>query len=810
MSSNYYTYGTNLRNKEFFTSTVKTNYGIKRYFSNIDADVYFGDKKIEDIVEIQFSVEEQKLPIFSYNKFYADVIVPGQRIVQGTFILNFTDGKYMDTVLSEIPDSVYNETTFDQEKYNPGGNSKNSALFGKNFDIMLCYGDYKEENPSYNATVQTICGVQINNTGVALSAKTGEPILEVYSFIAKDFLGNALEQYTTGDNNQNNNNSNNNNDQKGDNNSDKNNSNKDNTNNNTSEGLTTTAYYTPKIGETYPSINVSLWHGNSKNKGMLSKHSKTAILDITDEKVINFNVGDKATNFSTKTTLEGTYKQKTSQGQNESGEHVGDFIYEMLLYSVSIQPKEYNGVEQNGQATRPIIKRLDRYFAENPDATVKGTLSYSLTVGGKTSDHKENVNITFNKDGTFNLDTFITARVKDNQNNSKDDKDKGSSSSAKGSLNASSYSVFEEDSTEGNSDLKVCFYNNDKQTSKSFNNHSKTATLNITDDKVLTMGDPETGRRRSMARDVQNSNTSFSTKTTLEGEIRKIGTTKDQRDILMYYAKYDGSRPLMRRLIRYFREHPKDSIRGTIEFSVASNGKTVEYNENVNMFYNKGKIDVEKKIYENMNFNNNGNTGGSSNSNNKDDSNNGNNNHDNTSNKYKTFGGCEEYKFNKEIGYDIGVMFLNEKATGKGTFKNHSNTAQLEITDSRVLNYDLKTLGLTNPSSNYSKTITMNYVREYVGGKTDENVAGNAVYYNAHLEPKSFGNYKLNGYMERPIVQKIRGFFLAHPNESISATAKFSMASNGKTKEYKENVKIPFLTAQGKKLTDVVEDYMNK
>ena len=803
MSSNYYTYGTNLRNKEFFTSTVKTNYGIKRYFSNIDADVYFGDKKIEDIVEIQFSVEEQKLPIFSYNKFYADIIVPGQRIVQGTFILNFTDGKYMDTVLSEIPDSVYNETTFDQEKYNPGGNSKNSALFGKNFDIMLCYGDYKEENPSYNATVQTICGAQINNTGVALSAKTGEPILEVYSFIAKDFLGNALEEYTTGsdDNKDNNNNQDNNN-------QDKENTNNS-TDNNSNSSLTTTAYYTPKVGTTYPSINVSLWHSNSKNKGMLSKYSKTAILDITDEKVINFDVGDKATNFSTKTTLEGSYKQKTSQGQNESGEHVGDFIYEMLLYTVSIQPKEYNGVEQNGQATRPIIKRLDRYFAENPDASVKGTISYSLTVDGKTSDYKDDVNITFNKDNAFDLDAFITARAKDNQSNN-DNKDKGSTSSTKGSLNASSYSVFEEDETEGNSDLKVCFYNNDKQTSNSFNNHSKTATLNITDDKVLTMGDPETGRRRHMIRDVQNPNINFSTKTTLEGEIRKIGTTKDQRDILMYYAKYDGSRPLMRRILRYFREHPKDSIKGTIEFSVAANGKTIEYNEDVNMSYNKGKVDIEKKIYENMTPSDSGNTGGSSSGGSKDDGNSGNNNHDNISNKYKTFGGCEEYKFNKETGYDIGVIFLNEKATSKGTFKNHSNTAQLEITDSRVLNYDLKTLGLTNPSSDYSKIITMDYVREYVGGKSDDNVTGNAVHYNTHLEPKSFGNYKLNGYMERPIVQKVRGFFLAHPNESISATAKFSMASNGKTKEYKENVKIQFLTAQGKKLTDVVEDYMNK
>ena len=46
--ASYYTYGTNLRNKEFFTSTVNTDGKIKRYFSNIDADIYFGDKKMED------------------------------------------------------------------------------------------------------------------------------------------------------------------------------------------------------------------------------------------------------------------------------------------------------------------------------------------------------------------------------------------------------------------------------------------------------------------------------------------------------------------------------------------------------------------------------------------------------------------------------------------------------------------------------------------------------------------------------------------------------------------------------------------
>ena len=38
----YYTYGTNLNDREFFTSTVQTPYGIKRYFSNVDSEIYFG------------------------------------------------------------------------------------------------------------------------------------------------------------------------------------------------------------------------------------------------------------------------------------------------------------------------------------------------------------------------------------------------------------------------------------------------------------------------------------------------------------------------------------------------------------------------------------------------------------------------------------------------------------------------------------------------------------------------------------------------------------------------------------------------
>ena len=80
------------------------------------------------MVEFQYTVDQKNLPIFSYNKYYADVIVPGQRIVQGTFIINFTDGKYMDNLMEDVPNSVYNELAFDFNVYNPGDDSKNKDL----------------------------------------------------------------------------------------------------------------------------------------------------------------------------------------------------------------------------------------------------------------------------------------------------------------------------------------------------------------------------------------------------------------------------------------------------------------------------------------------------------------------------------------------------------------------------------------------------------------------------------------------------------------------------------------------------------
>ena len=183
----YYTYGTNLSDREFFTSTVKTPYGTKRYFSNVDSEIYFGNILMEDIYKFDFSVEEKKLPIFGYNCFYADIIVPGQRIVNGTFVVNYTNSEHINNVLSKIDDSIMNKTVLESETYNPGDKERDMPLWSKNFDIMLGYGYYKSDLPTYNANCQTICGVQISGMQTVLDT-TGQPIMEVYSFIAKDFV----------------------------------------------------------------------------------------------------------------------------------------------------------------------------------------------------------------------------------------------------------------------------------------------------------------------------------------------------------------------------------------------------------------------------------------------------------------------------------------------------------------------------------------------------------------------------------------------------------------------------------------------
>lgn len=189
MAAPYYTYGTNLLNREKYTSTVETAFpdiygsNVRRYFSSIDTEVYFGDLLIDEMVAFDFMVDEKKIPIFGYNTFTPKRMIVGQKTIQGSFAINFTRTFNMQYILDSIEDSLYANAYEEAQFY---CSADNAALYGKGFDITLSYGDHKGEQ-SYNSCSQTLVGCYITSYRQAFDT-SGEPILDMYTFIAKDLI----------------------------------------------------------------------------------------------------------------------------------------------------------------------------------------------------------------------------------------------------------------------------------------------------------------------------------------------------------------------------------------------------------------------------------------------------------------------------------------------------------------------------------------------------------------------------------------------------------------------------------------------
>jgi hypothetical protein len=65
----------------------------------------------------------------------------------------------------------------------------NKSIFDKGFDITLSYGEGKNEG-SYNSCTQTLVGCYITSYRQAFDT-SGEPILDMYTFVAKDLVLNT-------------------------------------------------------------------------------------------------------------------------------------------------------------------------------------------------------------------------------------------------------------------------------------------------------------------------------------------------------------------------------------------------------------------------------------------------------------------------------------------------------------------------------------------------------------------------------------------------------------------------------------------
>lgn len=78
----------------------------KEYFSGANVNVYFGDVWMEEISNIEFSLQEQVAPIYGFHSYTWDRIARGNRFVSGSFTLNFTENGYLQTVLDNLTEKV--------------------------------------------------------------------------------------------------------------------------------------------------------------------------------------------------------------------------------------------------------------------------------------------------------------------------------------------------------------------------------------------------------------------------------------------------------------------------------------------------------------------------------------------------------------------------------------------------------------------------------------------------------------------------------------------------------------------------------
>lgn len=174
---------------------IKKNPVYKRYFSQIDANVWFGDKLVTDIQNISYGLQQHDMPLFGYNSYIYDELAIGNRLVQGTFTINFTAPLYIETIIDSYQNmttNVTDKTTEDDydkviAPHYAGNvittNPEHNAIWRKGFEIDILYGQDDDIIGQPLHVILLDCHIMSVQT---IHDSSGHPILEQYTFISRD------------------------------------------------------------------------------------------------------------------------------------------------------------------------------------------------------------------------------------------------------------------------------------------------------------------------------------------------------------------------------------------------------------------------------------------------------------------------------------------------------------------------------------------------------------------------------------------------------------------------------------------------
>lgn len=81
------------------------------HFTGAQINIIIGDVTVDEIFALEYSVQQNKVPIYGYANQYFNVVAPGTVLVTGRFMMNYTNVMYLPGILMRFMDSRATEST---------------------------------------------------------------------------------------------------------------------------------------------------------------------------------------------------------------------------------------------------------------------------------------------------------------------------------------------------------------------------------------------------------------------------------------------------------------------------------------------------------------------------------------------------------------------------------------------------------------------------------------------------------------------------------------------------------------------------
>lgn len=132
-----------------------------QYFSGANTYIEVNGNKLIECAGISYSLQNSQQPIYGYGSTVFDAVLPGREIIQGNFVINYTEPNYIVNLLGGTV------ATF------------NTFLLPK-FDIKIMFG-----NDRTKSRIIQSCFLVSMGQSIQISEQV---ILEEYSFIGRNLI----------------------------------------------------------------------------------------------------------------------------------------------------------------------------------------------------------------------------------------------------------------------------------------------------------------------------------------------------------------------------------------------------------------------------------------------------------------------------------------------------------------------------------------------------------------------------------------------------------------------------------------------